>query len=105
MTRLETLLAFYEEDPNDPFTIYAIAMEYEKTAISQALTFYQRLLTQHPDYTGTYYHAARLYASVNRRQEADDIYRKGLEITKNLGKNKDFQELQGAYTDFLFEEE
>ncbi|MBC8111215.1 MAG: tetratricopeptide repeat protein [Verrucomicrobia bacterium] len=104
MSRLETLLQFHKEDPSDAFTLYAIAMEYEKTDIPQALIFYEILLSLHPDYTGTYFHAARLYASLNQREKAIAIYQKGLEITKRLGESKNFQELQGAYTNFLYEE-
>jgi tetratricopeptide (TPR) repeat protein len=105
MTRLEQLLEFYKEDPEDPFTVYALAMEYEKENIPQALSFYDLLLQKHPEYTGTYYHAARLYTEIGNRERAEEIYKKGLEITRNLQRTKDLQELQGAYQNFLFDED
>jgi lipoprotein NlpI len=37
MTRLEQLHQFLQEDPADPFNLYALAIEYQKTDIPHAL--------------------------------------------------------------------
>ena len=48
-TRLQQLLAFYEADPADAFTIYALATEYRTQEPARAWEYYQKLLTEHPD--------------------------------------------------------
>ena len=42
-SRLQQLLAFYEEDPTDPFTIYALATEYRADDPKLAWEYYQKL--------------------------------------------------------------
>ncbi len=52
--RLQQLFKFLEEDKNDPFTLYAIALEYQETQPDEAMKYFEGLLQNHPDYTGTY---------------------------------------------------
>jgi hypothetical protein len=59
-TRLDTLLQFYKEEPDDPFNIYALAMEYQKTDVKKALDHFALLLQNHDSYLPTYYQAAKL---------------------------------------------
>ncbi|MCU0353862.1 MAG: tetratricopeptide repeat protein [Cytophagales bacterium] len=103
MTRLEQLHAFLLEDPDDPFTLYALATEYLKTDVNQALAYYEKLLAEHPNYVGTYYHAARLYADLGRADDAQKTYRKGLEVSQAAGNRNAHRELQAAYQQFLDE--
>jgi len=99
------LLDFLQEDPNDPFTLYAIATEYLKTDSSQALAYYEKLLNEHPDYVGTYYHAAKLYAELERNEEAQKTFLKGLQVSEAAGNRNAYRELKGAYQQFLDEME
>jgi tetratricopeptide (TPR) repeat protein len=95
--RLALLLAFYEQDPNDAFTRFAIAQEYRKRgAWEEALAFYERLVAEQPDYTGTYYHLGKLYEEVGRADDAVATYRKGIEAARERRKLKDLSELQDA---------
>ena len=103
MTRLEQLHAFLLEDPDDPFTLYALATEYLKTDVNQALAYYEKLLDEHPAYVGTYYHAARLYADLGRADDAQKTYRKGLEVAQAADNRNAHRELQAAYQQFLDE--
>jgi tetratricopeptide (TPR) repeat protein len=100
MTRLEQMLQFLAEDPSDPFNGFAVAMEYEKTDPEQALSFYEKLLQNHPDYPATYYQAARLYGELGKVSEAEAVFRKGIEVLQRLGRNKDLAELRSAYENF-----
>jgi lipoprotein NlpI len=59
-TRLEQLLRFYREDPNDPFSVYGLALEYQKTDVRESERFFDELLGKFPDYLPAYYHAAKL---------------------------------------------
>jgi len=105
LSRLEQLLRFWQEDPNDPFTLYALATEYRSTDPAQAICYYETLLTEHPEYVGTYYHAAKLYAERGQPAKAEDTFRKGLEISQQAGQRNAHRELQAAYREFLDEQE
>ena len=104
-TRLEQLLNFLAEDPDDPFTLYAIATEYRFIDLDKALFYYEKLLTEHQDYTGTYYHAGKLYAERGRFDQAEATFRKGIELTQARGERNALRELQAAYREFLDERE
>lgn len=103
-TRLEQLLQFLQEEPNDPFLLYAVAMEYSKVDISKALLLYNQLLNEHPDYVATYYHAAKLHADVGDREKAEGIFVTGIEKAKAQQETLALRELQNAYQEFLFED-
>jgi len=100
-TRLQQLLAFYAEDPNDAFTIYALATEYRAAEPLRALEFYQKLLDEHPDYVGTYYHAGKLLEQLNNAEEAEKVYRKGLQVSRRAGQMHAASELQQALNQML----
>ncbi len=98
MTRLEQLLELRRDNMNDPFLIYALAMEYAKEGDQQqALTYYEVLLSEHEQYVGTYYHAGRLYETLERLEDARETYLKGMAITKQKGDHHAFMELQAVY--------
>ena len=99
-SRLNQLLEFYKEDPKDPFTIYALAMEYLKLDVNESRKYYELLLTEHRHYVGTYYHAAKLYIELGLPDKADDVYQKGMKIARQEGNMHAFSELQQAYNKF-----
>ncbi|UYZ60641.1 tetratricopeptide repeat protein [Hymenobacter latericus] len=101
-SRLQQLLAFYEEDPNDPFTVYAIATEYRSAGNTDAAwQFYQKLLAEHPDYVGTYYHAGKLKQQLAEASEAEQIFRTGLVVARRAGQMHAASELQQALNQLL----
>jgi tetratricopeptide (TPR) repeat protein len=99
--RLQQLFSFLESDPDDAFLIYAIANEYKETQPEEALHYYEKLLTRHPDYVGTYYHAGKLYEDMKHPAKAEEVYRKGLQVSRNAGQMHAFAEIQGALNKLL----
>lgn len=99
--RIEQLFQFLKEDPGDPFILYAIATEYLKTDEQKTLGYYIKLLTEHENYTGTYYHAAKLYEKMGDYSKAEEIYKKGMEVCRKNNKTHALNELQRAYREFL----
>ena len=95
--RLEQLLGFLKEDANDPFTLYALALEYRHYDDQKSLKYFNELLTNHPAYLGTYYHAAALFQELGDKQKAEETYNTGLELARELNDHKTCQELQNAY--------
>lgn len=95
--RLATLTEFYEEDPNDPFTRYALAQEHLKRGNTEkALDFFEELVETDPDYVGTYYHLGKLYERLDRTEEAIETYEKGIEQARKQNEQKNLSELQDA---------
>jgi Tfp pilus assembly protein PilF len=99
--RIEQLLKFLQEDPNDPFTIYALATEYRNSDKQKAMAYYEQLLAEHENYVGTYYHAAKLYEEFGQNDKAESIYKKGMLISRQEGNMHAFSELQQAYNKMM----
>jgi len=102
-TRLKTLLKFYEEDPADPFNLYALALEYQKTDLAKSDELFTGLMRDFPDYVPAYYHAAKLKVDLNQSQSALKIYQTGIEIAKQQNEKKAEQELRSAYEELMFD--
>jgi tetratricopeptide (TPR) repeat protein len=98
---LVQLEEFFKEDPHDPFNIYALALEYQKTEIKKAKELFDLLLSEHEDYVPTYYHASNLYLALNLNEEAIKILEKGIEKCKNQREIKAMQELKTVYDELL----
>ena len=97
-TRLNKLLEFLDNDPNDSFILYALATEYNSlNDIEKAFNYYLKLVNEHPNYVGTYYHLGKLYEKQGEKDKAIDIYQKGMLIARSKRDMHAFSELQGAY--------
>jgi tetratricopeptide (TPR) repeat protein len=102
--RIKQLLVFRSENPNDPFLIYALATEYKENDPNKAKEYFDILLSDFPEYIGTYYHAAALYADHFDRLKAEDIYKNGIQVAKKLNELHALKELKNAFLNFQFEE-
>lgn len=97
-TRLAKLLEFLNNEPNDSFILYALATEYNSlNDIENAFTYYLKLINEHPNYVGTYYHLGKLYEKQGNKEEGILIYKKGMEVARAKRDMHAFSELQGAY--------
>ncbi len=102
--RIQQLLAFKQEEPNDPFLWYSLALEYQKTDLALAEEHFVHLLKNHPDYVATYYHLAKLWVKMEKIDDAKAVYEKGMEVAQKVHDQHIFKELKSAYDIFLFEE-
>lgn len=102
-SRLDLLQQFLKEDPNDPFNIYALALEYQKHDIAKALFYFNELLNNHPDYLPTYYHLGKLYQELQEREKGLAVFQQGIEKAKLKQDSKTLRELQAAYLELEFE--
>ncbi|CAN5375140.1 hypothetical protein BH23BAC1_BH23BAC1_12610 [soil metagenome] len=105
-SRLEKLLQFYQEDPHEPFNIYAIALEYlSQNNNTEAKKYFDLLLEKHKNYLPTYYHAASFYTSQGNKDKAGIIYQSGITLAQQVNNNHTLRELRNAYNTFLYEED
>jgi tetratricopeptide (TPR) repeat protein len=96
-TRLTKLLEFLASDPNDPFVLYALATEYNTSNQEEkAFYYYNKLIEEHPDYVGTYYHLGKLYEKTQQSEKAIAVYKNGMLVARRKNDGHAFSELQGA---------
>jgi tetratricopeptide (TPR) repeat protein len=95
MSRIPELEAMLDENPEDPFLIYALAREYEKAASTmQALLMYEHLINEHPDYIGTYYHYAKILYQAGNRPEGIKMLERGIETGSKLNEQHAVSEMR-----------
>ena len=106
MTRLEKLLQFLAEDPNDSFTRYAIGLEFggQKNYL-EAIRWMEELRAECPDYVPTYYQLASYYRELKKKNEAKAIYKKGIEVARQQNDLHAASELQLAFEELETESE
>lgn len=101
---VQKLIEFYQEDPTDPFNLYALALEYQKSNKNQARECYDQLLVDFPDYLPTYYHAAQFFWDLDETAIAENAFRKGIQLALKQGNPKAHQELLSSYKTFQEEQ-
>lgn len=94
---LENLLEFYREDPDDPFNVYALALEYQKYDTNESKKFFHILLENFPDYLPTYYVAAQFFLSIEEIKTAEKVLIKGIQLALDQQNTKSHQELIRAF--------
>ncbi len=99
------LIKYMDDNPDDPFNIYALALEYLDLDVKISKSYFDKLLTNHPDYLPTYYHAANLYLELNNLEEAKKLYNKGIILAEKQGDINTLNELKNALNTLMLEDE
>jgi tetratricopeptide (TPR) repeat protein len=100
ISRLEKLLEFLKNEPDDAFLKYALATEYLRlNQTDKALSYYEDLINNHPGYAGTYYHLGKLYEALGRKPDAIKTYETGMTVTREQRDNHALSELQAVYNE------
>jgi tetratricopeptide (TPR) repeat protein len=100
LDRLHLLLQMAAESPNEAFTQFALAKEYEKLQDwPNALSQYEHLRELDPNYVGLYYHLGKMYERLNRIPDAIATYRQGMEVAKIANDRHAWSELSAAKLD------
>lgn len=98
MGRIESLLLFLEDTPKDDFLRHALALELIKAGeLQKAKKIFKNILADNPEYTGSYYHLAKLYESLGDNDTAIKWYEKGMETAKRNNDTRSYVELKSAY--------
>jgi len=105
MTRKDTLDQMAQEDPNDPFLLYAQALEEAKDGnINTAIEILEGLKEDHSEYLATYYQLGKLYEEIADLDAATKVYRKGIKLAKAQNQQKTASELGEALV-FILDDE
>lgn len=95
--RIDSLLTFLKDDPDDGFVRFALAKEYEKMGtLKKALDTYLKLRELDSDYIGLYYHLGGLYEVLNEKKNALKTYEEGIIVAKKLADFHSLSELHNA---------
>lgn len=83
MDRIATFKSFIERSPTDPFPRYGLAMEHKRLGqLAEAAAVFSEILGAFPDYVPAYLMAGGTLAALGRRDEAADVYRRGIEVAE-----------------------
>jgi tetratricopeptide (TPR) repeat protein len=100
MPRIEDLERLLQADPNDAFTLYAIANEHAKAGrTDDSCAFYDRCLAADPTYCYAYYHKAKALQAGGRVPEAVKCVEMGLKVARKLNDFKAGSELDALLMD------
>lgn len=100
--RLTKLFEYLKEEPDQPFHLYAIAMEYMKEDRIKAKEHLVTLLESHPNYLPTYYQLGFLYSELGEDSLATKVLEKGIALAEKQRNVNTLRELRSLYDELTF---
>jgi predicted Zn-dependent protease len=95
MDKIERLKEIVAMDPRNSFARYGIAMEWvSRGETAAALSEFETLLANDPDYTPGYFMAAQTLAGAGRRPEAIERLKAGISCAARDGNAHALSEMQ-----------
>ena len=95
--RLELLKTLVAENPGDNFARYGLAMACASAGdYAQAVEQFQKLLEMNPKYAAAYYHGGQALERLGKLDEARDLYRRGIDVSKQIGDQHTRSELEAV---------
>ncbi len=95
--RLERLLHMQQNQPNDVFLNYALALEWLKTGdSSRAISALERTIELDPAYLAAYYQLGQVLLDNSRKEEAISAFEKGIQQAQQSKDLKTLAELKNA---------
>lgn len=99
-SRIEILRKTLEATPDNTFARYALALELSRSGqgdqADQAREHFQYLLEHHPDYAAAYLQAGMYLTKRGQREEALEIFKKGVEVNRRQGNLHAQSEIEAA---------
>jgi len=106
MSRIDVIKKIAEQQPNDPFPRYGLAMEYKNAGMAEeAHAAFTELETRWPEYVAAYLMHGNLLASVHKLGEAREIYVKGIAAARQKGDGHTLGELESALQNLPHEDD
>lgn len=99
--RIKALRGLLDDDPNDAFALYGLAMDLKAIDDSDtAIELLQRLLVVEPEHLYGHYQLGELLIADGENEEAEQVLERGIEHAIAAGDTKAASELRGL-TDLL----
>lgn len=103
LDRIALIKEMLLHNPSDCFLRHALALEYIKlNNDTDARILFESILTDYPNYVGSYYHLAKLLERVGETNKAIEWYEKGMAAAKEANDQHSYNELQGAYEELVY---
>jgi Tfp pilus assembly protein PilF len=94
---MRKLQAMLEKDPDDPFLLYAIALEHRKAGDSPAaLEQLRSVLARDPAYCVAYQMMAQIHEQAGDLEAARAAYQAGIDVADRKGDHHARDEMRGA---------
>src|SRR5947209_19877445 len=95
--RMLQLRKLLDKEPNDPFLLYGIALEYRKAGdLPAAIEHLDRVIALDPGYCYAYHQKGLAYEQGGDVEAAKGAYRDGIEAARKKGDLHAAQEIEGA---------
>jgi len=99
-TRIAKLKEFLAKDPNDSFTRYALALEHAgQGETGLAVSMLNDLIQRDPKYIPAYQQLGYAYQKLERREDAMEIFKRGIRVATEQGDLHARSEMQDALDD------
>lgn len=93
--RLDQLKQLLEQEPEDAFTRYALALEHiSRKMIPQGIELLQETVQRDPSYVPAYHMLGQQFALEGRMDEAREIYQRGIDAARTTGDMHAASEMQ-----------
>jgi tetratricopeptide (TPR) repeat protein len=94
ITQIQQLL---QSQPHDCFLNHALALELIKQGnVPEAEAVFIKVLSNNPQYIGSYYHLAKAQEVLQKNEDAIATYTKGIAIAQQLNERHALSELRSA---------
>jgi predicted Zn-dependent protease len=95
INRAEMLKQFLQENPNDAFARYGLALEHARAGdVEAAMTEFRKLLEIHPDYVPAYQMAAQTLLGAGRSEEGRKLLVGGITCARRTGNQHALSEME-----------
>jgi predicted Zn-dependent protease len=100
MDKIAMLSEILEQNPADAFARYGLAMEQASLGNTEtSIEEFNRLLTQHPEYTAGYFMCAQTLVKAGRTSEAKQRLEQGIASAEKTGNQHARSEMQAVLDD------
>jgi tetratricopeptide (TPR) repeat protein len=73
-----------EQDPASTFARYGLAMEFVKAGeLEAAVAEFEAIAASDPGYSAAYFHGGQAMEKLGRLEDARDLYRRGIALTRD----------------------
>jgi tetratricopeptide (TPR) repeat protein len=97
MDRVTALKEILQDNPQDNFARYGLAMEFSKLgSLEEAVSEFKHLLSINPDYIAAYYHTGQTLEKLGQYDDAKETYQQGIQVASRLKDLKAKGELESV---------